>query len=150
MIARSRRPGSIATLLFVAASLGCAGFHPGAKLTGTRVPARIAAFNVTETKAAVIPPPGIVFSKSSAPLGVAPPVGGDLGSRSGRAVAHSIGLPPLPIRGFTGGFNLVTWGDATLARAQADGEITTPTHSEYESMVVLMLYRRMVITTYGD
>ena len=138
---------SVACFFLVCSLCACApGYHPGAKINGVRVPSRALAFQTTQMKAAVIPPPGVIFTKSSAPLGAAPPKRA-MGSRQGRSVAHSIGLPPLPIRGFTGGFNLFTWGDATVSASQADGEITTPSHSEYESMVLLMIYRRMTVTT---
>jgi hypothetical protein len=129
---------------------GCApGYHPGAKANGLRVPSRVGAFQSTQMKAAVIPPPGIIFSKSTAPLGARVP-GRPIGSRVGTAVSHSIGLPPLPFRGLIGGSNLITWGNSTVKAAQANGKITEPSHSDYESMVVLMIYRRMKVTTYGE
>lgn len=150
MLVHSKGILRIAGLILALSLCACApGYHPGAKLSGVRVPSRAGAFQATQTKAAVIPPVGIFFGKSTAPLGVAAP-GKPFGSRHGTSVAHSIGIPPLPIRGLMGGLTLFSWGDASVKTAQSDGGISEPSYSEYESMVVLMFYRRMKVTTYGE
>jgi len=104
---------------------------------------------VTNTKAAVIPPPGVIFMKSTAPLMAAAPQR-PIGSRQGTATSHSIGLPPLPFPGLMTGVNLISWGDASVETAQSNGGIEDASHSDYESMVVLMVYRRMKVIAYGD
>jgi hypothetical protein len=103
---------------------------------------------VSQSKAAVIAPPGILFAQVSAP--VSPEVSGKpLGTRTGKATVHSIGLPPNPFTGWLG-FPLVSWGDMSEKAAMQAGGISEPSHADYEVMSVLMIYRRMTLIVYGE
>jgi len=130
---------AIASFVLAVGLTGCAGTPPS----------RVLAFSVTNTKASVIPPPGMIYMRSRAPLKAGAPRQ-PFGSRQGTATAHSIGLPPLPFPGLETGIVLFGWGDASLETAQSNGGISESTHSDYESVVVLMLYRRMKVIAYGD
>ena len=95
----------------------------------------------------VIPPHGILYTKYKAPLAPAP---GRIGRKTGRATAHQIGLPPLPFPGLTTGLDLFAWGDASEETAREKGNLSEVSHSDYEVMEILLIYRRFTTIAYGD
>lgn len=109
---------------------------------------RSAAFLVGRNKVAVIPPPGVLFTSVKAPIsaGVS---GKPLGGRRGTATAHSIGIPPNPLTGWRG-IPIITWGDMSEKQALANGGISSPSHVDYDSLSVLMVYRRLTLVAYGE
>jgi hypothetical protein len=120
----------------VALSVGCAGAGgSGALLVG-------------RSRVGVIPPQGILFSSLHAPISAAVS-GKPFGTRRGRATARSIGLPPNPLTGWQG-VTFFTWGDMSEQAALRDGGISHPTHVDYESVQVLMIYHRLTLVAYGD
>lgn len=82
-------------------------------------------------KAPVQPPPGLIFTKTKAPLSTdysATPAGGKVGTAS--TIYFSI-----PI--WFGRFLSFAWDDASIARAAAEGGITKVTYADYEFMNIL-------------
>ncbi len=72
-------------LLVAASSVACTGMPLK----------RQAAFYITRTKAAVIPPVGLLYTGVKAPV-AAGVSGKPFGTRVGRASVHSIAIPPNP------------------------------------------------------
>jgi len=83
--------------------------------------------------APVAPPRGILFTDQKAPLFS----GGRAGTKEGRASAHSI-------------LFLVGWGDAGLAAAMKDGEITELRHTDYRIQNYLLVYQRYTTIAKGE
>jgi hypothetical protein len=110
-------------------------------------PSRQAAFFVTRTKAAVIPPVGLVYSNVTAPI-AAGVSGKPVGPLVGRASSNSIAIPPNPFG--IPAVALFTWGDMSEKTAAANGGITNVTHADYEMQVILMFFRRVTLITYGQ
>ncbi len=101
----------------------------------------------SKAKTPVMPPPGLLYRKSKAPLSFGPT---DFGSKFGRATSTQIGLPPLPFPGLTAGLDLFAWGDASEKTAAANGGITNIKHTDYEMEVILMVFRRFTLEAHGD
>lgn len=110
-------------------------------------PSRQAAFFVTRTKAAVIPPVGFVYSNVKAPI-AAGVSGKPLGPLVGRSSSTSIAIPPNPFG--IPAVGLFTWGDMSEKASAANGGITNVTHADYEMTVILMFFRRVTLITYGQ
>jgi TRL-like protein family len=127
---------AVAVLLAGAALSGCA-------TTRSDLPYRA----VAAVGAPVIPPLGLLYTNLRAPLSLDST---SFGAKRGTAVSHQIGLPPLPFPGTVLGLDLFAWGDASPARAAANGGITTVRHTDYELTVVLWIYRRFTLQVYGD
>ncbi len=132
-----RKAGILTCCLALLALIGC--------VSGS--PSRQAAFFITRTKAAVIPPVGLLYSGVTAPV-AAGVSGKPLGSRVGRASANSIAIPPNPFG--IPAVGLFTWGDMSEKASAANGGITKVSHADYEMMVVLMFFRRITLVTYGE
>lgn len=137
---RMRKAGILACCLALLALPACVTSIPGS-------PSRQAAFYVTRTKAAVIPPVGVVYSRVSAPV-AAGVSGQPLGTRVGRATATSIAIPPNPFG--IPAVGLFTWGNMSEKASAADGGITNVTHADYEMTVILLFFRQVTLLTYGD
>jgi hypothetical protein len=120
-------------------SIGCAG---GTGMAGRRA----AVLRVGDTKAAVIPPLGILYSHVRAPLMAVAP--SHLGTRRGEASVIQLATPPLP--GIAPPIPLVAWGDASMEAAAGNAGIRDVTHMDYELTTVLMVWRRLTVITYGD
>lgn len=110
-------------------------------------PSRQAAFYVTRTKAAVIPPVGMIWTRTVAPV-AAGVSGQPLGSRVGAASVNSIAIPPNPFG--IPPVALFSWGDMSEKASAADGGITNVSHADYRMQVYLMFFRRVTLLTYGD
>lgn len=110
-------------------------------------PSRQAAFFVTRTKVAVIPPVGLLYTNITAPV-AAGVSGKPIGSLVGRASSNSIAIPPNPFG--IPAVGLFTWGDMSEKASAADGGITNVTHVDYEMTVFLMFFRRVTLITYGQ
>lgn len=90
----------------------------------------------------VQPPVGFLVSTYSAPLQV--DYEGEVrGSKRGTSQALFVREP------FTGRFS-VTFGDASIAEAMADGGITKVTHIDYEVLQVLGLFCSFTVVVYGE
>ena len=103
---------------------------------------------VNKFRVAVLPPPGVLYSNTKAPLSFR--AGHDFGSKVGRTTSSQIGLPPLPFPGLTMGIDLFAWGDASEQTAAAAGGITDVKHADYQREIFFMIYRRMTVEAYGD
>ena len=110
-------------------------------------PSRQAAFFVTRTKAAVIPPVGLIYSNVAAPV-IAGVSGKPLGPRVGRSSVNSIAIPPNPFG--IPAVGLFTWGDMSQKTSAANGGIAKVTHADYEMTVILMFFRRVTLVAYGE
>ena len=132
-----RMAGFLACCLALLSLTACA---PGS-------PSRQAAFFVTRTKAAVIPPVGMIYSRVKAPI-VAGVSGKPVGPLVGRASANSIAIPPNPFG--IPAVALFTWGDMSKQAAATNGGITNVTHADYEMTLVLMFFRRVTLVAYGQ
>lgn len=127
----------VCCLALLVSSIGCVG------ATGMRQ----AAYYVTRTKAAVIPPVGLLWTRSSAP--VTAQVGGPpMGTKMGRASVNSIAIPPNPVG--IPAVGLISWGDMSQKQAARNGGITEITHVDYRMTVFLMIFRRVTLTVYGN
>jgi hypothetical protein len=132
-----RKAGLLVCCLALLSPAACAGGSPG----------RMGAFMRSRTKAAVIPPIGILYTKTTAPV-AAGVSGKPLGSRVGRSSVSSIGIPPNPFR--IPPVALFSWGDMSEMTSAANGGITKVTHADYEMTVVLLFFRRVTLITYGE
>lgn len=128
---------------------GCVSFHPGVLMGVVRTPARTLTATVSGNRIAVIPPQGAIWTNVRAPA-TAGVTGKPQGSRTGEATVSGIALPPLPIRGMSGGTPLFSWGDASEEAAMADGGITDVTGIDYEGRVILMIYRSLTLRVHGN
>ena len=108
---------------------------------------RIAAFQITRTKAAVIPPVGLLFMRAEAPV-IAGVSGKPIGRRVGEASVNAIAIPPNPFG--IPAVSLISWGDMSKKTAAANGGIKEVTHADYRMTVVLMFFRRVTLIVYGD
>jgi hypothetical protein len=91
----------------------------------------------------VEPPSGFVITYQSAPLETnfeATPVG----KKKGEAVVHYVFDPILT------DLPLLTWGDASLEEAVADGGIQTVHFTDYQVLSVLGIYVQLTIRVTGD
>jgi hypothetical protein len=132
-----RKAGLLVCCIALLSLAGCAGGSP----------ARMGAFLGTRTKAAVIPPIGILYMGSRAPI-AAGVSGKPLGTRVGRSSVSSIGIPPNPFG--IPAVGLFSWGDMSEKTSAANGGIMQVTHADYEMTVVLLFYRRVTLITYGE
>lgn len=121
-------------------SAGCVGGGTNAQRQGL--------LTVGDTKAAVLPPLGILWSRVRAPLNAGAPK--EIGVRRGEATANQIAIPPLPFPGMTTGVPLVSWGDASQAEAARDGGLQDVSHMDYELTTFLMFFRRFKLIAYGE
>ena len=103
---------------------------------------------IVKHRTPVIPPVGILYTHIEAPLSTAPPP--QLGTRTGRATSHQIGLPPLPIAGLMTGIDLFAWGDASEEAARREGDLTQVHHTDYELTVYLLIYRQFTVVAHGE
>ena len=131
-----RKTGLLVCCLLFLSLAACAGGSPG----------RIGAFLGSRTKAAVIPPIGILYTGTKAPV-AAGVSGKSLGSRIGRSSVNSIAIPPNP---FIPAVALFSWGDMSERTSAANGGITKVTHADYEMTMVLLFFRRVTLITYGE
>jgi len=131
--------GAMALLLglLVMGSVGC-----GSGMVGRRA----ALLRVGDTKAAVIPPLGIVYTKVRAQVTAGTP--GAVGSRRGESSVIQLATPPLP--GIAPPVPLVAWGHASMEAAAKDGGIESVSHMDYELTTVLMVWRRFKLIAYGE
>ena len=102
---------------------------------------------LSKVRVAVLPPPGLLYTKHKAPASIRPT---DFGSKMGRATSSQIGLPPLPFPGLGTGIDLFAWGDASEKAAAAAGEIADVKHTDYQLEVFFAVYRRFTLEAYGD
>lgn len=131
--------GALALLLglLVMGSIGCTSGMAGR---------RAALLRVGATRAAVIPPLGIVYTKVRAQVTSGTPV--KIGSRRGEASVIQLATPPLP--GIAPPIPLVAWGEASMAAAAKNGGIEDVSHMDYELTTVLMVWRRFKLIAYGE
>lgn len=87
-------------------------------------------------QAPVVPPQGLVYSGTSAPLDTDLDQA-DLGAHRGEASTHSI-------------LGLVAWGDASTSAAAAAGGITDVKHQDYHYLNVLGVYQSYTTIVHGD
>ncbi len=125
---------------------------------------------VSKLRTAVLPPPGLVYTKHKAPLVFVPRQQGlrsgvlgaraasqerefepiTFGSKMGTATSSQLGLPPLPFPGLTMGLDLFGWGDASQDAAAKSAGIRQITHADYQFEVYLAIFRRVTVEVYGD
>jgi len=86
--------------------------------------------------APVVPPPGFIFSRFSAPLDI-DAQDTKPGSKVGRSSSQSI-------------LGLVAEGDASISAAAKQGNITTIRHVDYEFENYLGVFSKFTIVVYGD
>jgi len=86
--------------------------------------------------APVVPPPGFLFSRFSAPLDIDAQAT-ELGSKVGRSSSQSI-------------LGLIAVGDASISSAAKAGGITTIRHVDYEFENLVGVFSRFTIVVYGD
>jgi len=122
-------------------STGCAGMRPGAVLNSQVV---------TGIRTSVIPPGGVLYTHYKAPITTGFDPSRSLASKRGEAVVRQIALPPMPFPGLATGLDLVSWGDASIKQAAANGGITDVEHVDYELKTVLMVFRKFTVEVYGD
>jgi len=84
--------------------------------------------------APVIPPPGMVYSNVSAPIGTE---GGDVPDSMGQASSESV-------------LGLVAWGDASVKTAAQNGGLKTVDHVDYKLYNVLGIYSKFTTVVYGE
>lgn len=132
-----RMAGLLACCLALLSLTACA---PGS-------PSRQGAFFVTRTKAAVIPPVGLIYTNVKAPV-AAGVSGKTVGPLVGYAHSTSLAIPPNPFG--IPAVALFTWGDMSEKTAAADGGITHVTHADYQMKVFLMFFRQVTLITYGN
>ena len=77
--------------------------------------------------APVKPPAGIAFSNIDAPASTEFNEGTSVGTKTGRATAHSV-------------LHLVAWGDASVGAAANNGDISTINYVDYRYFNVLGVY----------
>ena len=86
--------------------------------------------------APVVPPTAVIYTDMKAPMDV------DLnstspGSKSGSASTQNI-------------LGLVSWGDASVEAAAADGGIGTVNHADYQFFNILGIYSKFTTVVHGD
>ena len=86
--------------------------------------------------APVVPPTGIFFTSTEAPLDVDVDKT-QLGSKVGKASTQCV-------------FGLVAWGDASTAAAARNGNLKVINHADYSSLNVLGFYSSYTTIVYGD
>ena len=85
--------------------------------------------------APVIPPAGLIYTGYEAPLDINTE-STQMGAR-GEAYSHCV-------------LGLVSWGDASIAAAAAEGGIRTVNHADYKLLNVLLVYQRFTTMVYGQ
>jgi len=134
-----------AALLFMGVFLcisvvGCVGGGTNAQ--------RGALLTVGDTKAAVLPPLGIFWSRVRAPVNAGAPK--EIGVRRGEATVHQIAIPPLPMFGLNSSIPLVSWGEASQSEAARNGGLQDVNHLDYELTTIFMFFRRFKLIAYGE
>ena len=84
-----------------------------------------------------VPPQGIAFSQTTAPLDVEFEDTKISGTKTGTAEVVSI-------------LGLITTGDASSKTAAANGGITTIEHADYEHLNILGIYQKTTVIVYGN
>ncbi len=86
--------------------------------------------------APVMPPSGLFFSSVQAPIDIdADPT--TFGMKAGQSSAFSV-------------LGLFAFGDASVASAARDGNLTTIHHLDYDYLNVLFIFQRFTTTAYGE
>jgi hypothetical protein len=93
-------------------------------------------------RAPIVPPGGLLFASVRAPL-MSDFEGTRLGTKHGRASALFVQDPILT------GISL-SWGDASMAEAAREGEITEISHADYEELRILGVFVRFTTHAYGE
>lgn len=93
-------------------------------------------------KAPVIPPTGGIYTQVKAPLTIRAK-SLPTGNKSGQSVSSYFCLP------FFGPALSISWGDASLAKAKANGNIRSVDYADYEMFQVLGIYGQMKVNAYG-
>ena len=130
----------LASVLLALTSTACVGGATNAQRQGL--------MQIGDTRAAVLPPLGLLWSRVKAPLFSGAPE--NVGPRKGEATVNQIAIPPLPVPGMATGIPLVSWGDASRASAAQDGNIETVSHMDFELTTLLLFYRRFKVIAYGE
>lgn len=86
--------------------------------------------------APVMPPLGAIYSNIDAPLQYQPSKT-NLGARSGQASSYSL-------------FGAVAWGDCSVEKAAASGDIKTIKHLDYKYTNFFGIYQKFTVVAYGD
>ena len=84
-----------------------------------------------------VPPQGMAFSQTAAPLDIEFEDTKIAGTKSGRAEITCI-------------LGLFTFGDASSKAAAANGGITTIDHADYEHFNVLGIFQKTTVIVYGN
>lgn len=89
-------------------------------------------------RAPVVPPQGLVFSNTSAPLSTEFNQSTPASSRQGTASANSV-------------LGLVAWGDASANTAAANGGLTTINYADYKVLTILFgVYSQFTVVAHGN
>jgi hypothetical protein len=86
--------------------------------------------------APVMPPPGLIYSEIKAPLDTnaqSNPVGPRMGSSSTTSI-----------------LGLVSWGDASVATAVQQGNLSSINHLDYEFLNIVFVYQKFTVNAYGE
>jgi hypothetical protein len=94
------------------------------------------ALGCTAFSAPVVPPPGLLYSNTKAPIDIDSDQT-QLGAKRGAAVSKTV-------------LGLVSWGDASVREAATSGGLTTIRHVDYEYYNVLGIYSTFTTVVYGD
>ena len=88
-------------------------------------------------QAPVMPPPGLMFSSTSAPLDIdadKTPVCSKVGEASSTAVF----------------LNMFAWGDCSLDTAARAGGLSTIEHADYHHTNIMFMYQKFTVRAYGN
>jgi hypothetical protein len=86
--------------------------------------------------APVMPPPGWIYSDIKAPIDTDAQTNA-IGPRMGSASTTSI-------------LGLLSWGDASVATAVQDGNLSNVNHLDYEFLNILFVYQKFTVNAYGE